>query len=534
MSGLREARDRLRDDSGAVAVIVAILVIALLGLAALAVDLGYFYNVRRALQAAADAGALAGAQELGMSGDATLADAIARDYAGVRNAVAPADGVVVDSVQLGSDYVQVTVSKDAPYFFGRTAGGAGGGARIRATSRARLDYVTGLRGLVPWFIPVLNPGTVSVALSGGSDWYSLTGGGGDWSGSLSTGISAPAPLPPDGKKVNRTVTGHPVKLRARNKYGVDLVLDPAGCVVAAPTDAPITDIEVANNIVDPNGECRIVVQTSTLTSATPTVSSGIGMSLKSVASVAGGKRYTFSGTAPSPSSQVTPYFFSVSVTDANGGTFTVSQAACIVVRSSTYAYLDGQMSPTYFVGTSGGVHVDVSTLSPDDFLAGDTYMLKSNPTMAEYGNFFAIDLSDPGGSAYRDGIIYGSPDTVYVGQTLYTETGNMVGPTGQGVDGRFGSDTCSYDWWISHEKPACPRLVYIPIVEWKDSPNGKTPVVVTGFAAFFIEETQNAAGDVRVDGRFVQYVGIGIPGPVPDPVVTAVKTARLVSDGVSF
>lgn len=53
------------DDHGAVLVWVSLMAIALIGIGALAVDLGYAYAVRRQLSSTADAAALAGAQEAG-------------------------------------------------------------------------------------------------------------------------------------------------------------------------------------------------------------------------------------------------------------------------------------------------------------------------------------------------------------------------------------------------------------------------------------------------------------------------------------
>jgi Flp pilus assembly protein TadG len=53
-----------RDESGAVMVLAAILMVALLGIAALAIDIGHLMVVRNELQNAADAGALAGANYL--------------------------------------------------------------------------------------------------------------------------------------------------------------------------------------------------------------------------------------------------------------------------------------------------------------------------------------------------------------------------------------------------------------------------------------------------------------------------------------
>jgi Flp pilus assembly protein TadG len=60
----------LGDENGGVAVIVAIVLPVLLGLAALGVDAGYIYYAQRALQASADAAALAGAQVIGTGGSA--------------------------------------------------------------------------------------------------------------------------------------------------------------------------------------------------------------------------------------------------------------------------------------------------------------------------------------------------------------------------------------------------------------------------------------------------------------------------------
>ena len=57
-------RARLRDDSGVIAVIVAVFAVVMFGLAALVVDLGLARETKREAQSAADAAALAGAGEL--------------------------------------------------------------------------------------------------------------------------------------------------------------------------------------------------------------------------------------------------------------------------------------------------------------------------------------------------------------------------------------------------------------------------------------------------------------------------------------
>jgi Flp pilus assembly protein TadG len=57
-------RGRRRDERGAVLIIAAIMLVVLLGIAALAVDLGYAYETRRQVQNSADAAALGAAQDL--------------------------------------------------------------------------------------------------------------------------------------------------------------------------------------------------------------------------------------------------------------------------------------------------------------------------------------------------------------------------------------------------------------------------------------------------------------------------------------
>lgn len=63
--------DESRTDRGAILVWTALMALVLLGMAAFAVDLGYGYSVKRQLSATADAVALAGAQQGGLSYRAT-------------------------------------------------------------------------------------------------------------------------------------------------------------------------------------------------------------------------------------------------------------------------------------------------------------------------------------------------------------------------------------------------------------------------------------------------------------------------------
>jgi hypothetical protein len=68
---------RPQEERGQVIVLVVVLLVVLLGFAALVIDVGYAYYAHRSLQASADAAALAGAQELP---NAAQAEAVAKEY----------------------------------------------------------------------------------------------------------------------------------------------------------------------------------------------------------------------------------------------------------------------------------------------------------------------------------------------------------------------------------------------------------------------------------------------------------------------
>ena len=86
------------DDRGQTLVQVALMLVVLLGFAALAIDGGLVYAERRHMQNAADAGALAGARELCISGSETLAEERARTYTVTQNGAATADVTIDNNV----------------------------------------------------------------------------------------------------------------------------------------------------------------------------------------------------------------------------------------------------------------------------------------------------------------------------------------------------------------------------------------------------------------------------------------------------
>jgi hypothetical protein len=95
---------RLRDEEGAVAVLVAVTLVVLVGAAALVIDVGNLYWERRSLQNGADAAALAAAQDFASGNDA-IAKATADEYADANN---ERGAFVEEFVQPTANSIQVT------------------------------------------------------------------------------------------------------------------------------------------------------------------------------------------------------------------------------------------------------------------------------------------------------------------------------------------------------------------------------------------------------------------------------------------
>jgi Flp pilus assembly protein TadG len=109
-----------RDQSGQASVLTAVYIAALLGMAALVLDVGSWFRQHRHLQATADSAALAGAQEL--PGSTGLAQSFAERYA--HKNTSGLTGVTVSfSTKLEpNDTIHVKVEKPAPGFFSKIFG----------------------------------------------------------------------------------------------------------------------------------------------------------------------------------------------------------------------------------------------------------------------------------------------------------------------------------------------------------------------------------------------------------------------------
>ena len=152
----------------------------------------------------------------------------------------------------------------------------------------------------------------------------------------------------------------------------------------------------------------------------------------------------------------------------------------------------------------------------------------------------AVEAGDCQGEAGDD--CSGEPVAAY---EMCTETGNMTGPTQDGVEYRMSHTSASCDTWEEVTlggglNPACnpwlagspatdsQRVVLVPIVDGLWSEGGRHKVTIVDFAIFFLEYPPQCTGnDCDITGRFIQTGLSGFERAPFDPN-SSVTTVALV------
>ncbi len=135
--------DRMRDESGQVIVFVVAVIIILIGMAALVIDGGSWLRAQRHLQTAADAGALAGAQNLPT--DQTGASSNAISYAQTNYTGLPAPTITFPT----PGKIHVEAQTTAPGFLATIYGSVFSNVTIRAKASAQLGVPLNLKNVAP-------------------------------------------------------------------------------------------------------------------------------------------------------------------------------------------------------------------------------------------------------------------------------------------------------------------------------------------------------------------------------------------------
>lgn len=138
---------RLSDERGQTMVLTVLFVTAMLGMAALVLDLGSWFRDQRDLQAEADAAALAGAQALP---DSSRASGLAAEYVRKNTGANP-------SVTFPTSYsIRVRLNRDNPGFFSKAAGVDS--VNVKAVATARSFVPTSARWAAPFGVDEREPG----------------------------------------------------------------------------------------------------------------------------------------------------------------------------------------------------------------------------------------------------------------------------------------------------------------------------------------------------------------------------------------
>jgi Flp pilus assembly protein TadG len=140
---MRSLLTRSRDESGQVFVFLAVILTGLVGMAALVVDVGSWYQAQRKLQTAADAAALTGAQELPLN--LTLARDTALEYAQINYAGIPAPNVTFPD----AGTIDVVADADTPGIFAPVLNAAFKLVTVHAEAQAKVLAPLELKNVAP-------------------------------------------------------------------------------------------------------------------------------------------------------------------------------------------------------------------------------------------------------------------------------------------------------------------------------------------------------------------------------------------------
>lgn len=517
----------ISDDSGAVAVIFAIVFLVIVGFSALAVDVGYWYTAKRQLQSAADAAALAGCNELAHQASTTAIEAAANDYA-TRNFTAVLDAAEsrVESTEIGADYVKVTAATDAHVFLARWLLNRGT-TLIRAQAVAKIGYLAGGRGPVPWGLSIINIGAVSAGL-GGQDISLSDAGSGYWSGTFSAGRSGP-------------LTVHATNGQGYTEDFVGLV-----SVAALPSTGRVVAVDV-NKTTFTSGIDSTAHVTVTLASA---LASGgkIEMTINGKGKV-GLTRATdtlYEGNIGVGTTEDPYATLDLEVTVSEGRAKQTLNCG-LLLRRANYILQDIALNRVAVL-PSQTVTVSVKPLT---FKPDVQYQMKVEGGAGTTGNYQALDLAtidhsscgypvftepgQSGGGDYRENIVGNADIVLHLHDYVTTLPGDKVGPTGQGIDERLlGTTILTVGQWIAAGKPETKQLCIVPICEKIEDQTGRSVLRVVNFATFFLEVPPQNSKD-PVIGTFIEWTDPGwfvVDDPPPGGLVTL--AVHLTDDYLDF
>jgi len=140
-----------RDEQGQALVLIVVFMFVLLGMCGLAIDMGLWYQDKRAVQASADAAALAGASVLPVSWG--TAQTTANNEFNSNKKAGDSVSISNTSTLTNNDSVKVTVTRTSPSFFAKLLGK--NSVTVRASATATVKSITTMASnfdVMPWAV----------------------------------------------------------------------------------------------------------------------------------------------------------------------------------------------------------------------------------------------------------------------------------------------------------------------------------------------------------------------------------------------
>lgn len=163
---------------------------------------------------------------------------------------------------------------------------------------------------------------------------------------------------------------------------------------------------------------------------------------------------------------------------------------------------------------------------PDQvFVYGKLYTLAYGAGDGTKGNYGYLDFPTSNGA---DGLAYqienGYDGRLHVGQQVNTKTGINAGKVNTSIDRRIDMDVSDAEC-LSYTTAAsgCDRIMYLPVVDSTELSGTSRPVVILGFAAFYLEQIRGSGGHQEVVGRFIRTIAPGEMGTGNDYGLYSVK-----------
>jgi hypothetical protein len=192
-------------------------------------------------------------------------------------------------------------------------------------------------------------------------------------------------------------------------------------------------------------------------------------------------------------------------------------------------------SATAVIGSPSGYSVVPWGLLEGIYEPGVEYTLKYGaPPEYSPGNFGALGIDGPGANIYEESIVNGCETPIKIGDWIDVKTGNMAGPTRDGVEDRVALEpdgiwtedddlfTETYDLKIGDS-----QFIIIPIITpWPIGHSDQVQIIT--FKPFVISSYSGQGGQAEVVGTFLSKALIITNGGIGGVDETGIRIIRLI------